>query len=181
MHKLLILDVDETLIHATAEKLERDSDFETSLYFVYKRPFLDEFISFCFSHFRVAIWTSAGEEFAKEVVNHVFSKHGAPEFLWSDQKCTPRFNSETFETVPVKNLDKVKNKGFHLDSVIMIDDTPEKLSRHYGNLVRVKEYTGQEEDSELKILMHFLADLKDVQSVRKIEKRGWQRKYINSE
>ena len=177
MEKLLILDIDETLIHATAERLERDCDFETSWYFVYKRPFLDEFLSFCFSNFRVAIWTSAGEEFAEEIVKSVIEKHGTPEFLWSNQKCTPRFNPETFETVPVKNLDKVKNKGFHLDYVIMVDDTPEKLSKHYGNLVRVKEYTGQEEDSELKILMGFLSYLKGVQSVRKIEKRGWQRNY----
>jgi RNA polymerase II subunit A small phosphatase-like protein len=59
----------------------------------------------------------------------------------------------------------------------MVDDTPEKLSKHYGNLVRVKEYLGQEEDSELKILINFLTYLKSVQSVRKIEKRGWQRNY----
>ena len=60
----------------------------------------------------------------------------------------------------------------------MIDDTPEKLLRHYGNLVRVREYTGQMHDNELKILVEFLEYLKDVSSIRKIEKRGWQKKYL---
>lgn len=59
----------------------------------------------------------------------------------------------------------------------MVDDTPEKLSKHYGNLVRVKEFNGQEDDSELMILMQFLSYLKSVDNVRKIEKRGWQNNY----
>lgn len=178
MEKLLILDLDETLIYATDKGLERDCDFKTSFYFVYKRPFLDEFLSFCFSNFKVAIWTSAGKVFADEIVKVIIEKHGTPEFVWSNKKCTPRFNPETYEIVETKNLAKVKNKGFPLDLVIMVDDTPEKLSRNYGNLVRVKEFTGQKEDSELKILIRFLLDLKSVQNIRKIEKRGWQRKYL---
>lgn len=36
--KLLILDIDETLIHATEKQLELEHDFETQWYFVYKRP-----------------------------------------------------------------------------------------------------------------------------------------------
>lgn len=177
MEKLLILDIDETLVYATTERFERDCDFETSWCFVYKRPFLDEFLSFCFSNFRVAIWTSSGDKYAAAVVKAVVEQHGVPEFLWSHKKCTPSLNPETFESVPVKNLDKVKRRGFHLDSVIMVDDTPAKLSKHYGNLVRVNEYNGQEDDSELKILMQFLSYLMSVENVRKIEKRGWQNNY----
>lgn len=177
MEKLLILDIDETLVYAAADRLERECDLETYLYFVYKRPFLDEFLSFCFSHFRVAIWTSSGDKYAEAIVKSIVEKHGTPEFLWGSNKCTPRLNPETFESVPVKNLDKVKKKGFQLESVIMVDDTPEKLSKHYGNLVRVKEFNGQEDDSELIILMQFLSHLKSVDNVRTIEKRGWQNNY----
>jgi RNA polymerase II subunit A small phosphatase-like protein len=71
----------------------------------------------------------------------------------------------------------VKRKGFLLESVIMVDDTPEKLSKHHENLVRVNEFNGQEDDSELIILMQFLSHLKSVDNVRKIEKRGWQNNY----
>ena len=178
MEKLLILDIDETIVHATQKDIGRECDFETDLYFVYERPYLDEFLTFCFDNIKVAVWTSAGEQFADNIAKEVINKFGTLEFIWSNEKCTPRFNPETFESVDTKNLDKVKKKGYSLDNVIMIDDTPEKLLRHYGNLVRVREYTGQMHDNELKILVEFLEYLKDVSSIRKIEKRGWQKKYL---
>ena len=41
---LLILDVDETLIHATEKELNQKVDFKIFDYNIYKRPFLDEFL-----------------------------------------------------------------------------------------------------------------------------------------
>lgn len=178
MKKLLILDIDETLVHATQQVIgARDCDFETGWYLVYKRPFADKFLAYCFENFKVAIWTSAGKLFADSIVTMLISKHGTPEFVWSYERCTPRLNPETMEIIPIKNLDKVKKKGFNLDLTIMVDDTPEKLIKHYGNLVKVNQYLGEEEDSELEILVKYLEYLKGVPNIRTIEKRGWQRKY----
>lgn len=177
MSKLLILDIDETLVHATEAPLSRDCDFETDLYYVYKRPYLDEFLSFCFAQFTVAIWTTAGKEFAEQVVETVVKKHGEPVFLWSYERCTKRLDPHTYETLLIKNLDKVKKRGYRLESVIMVDDTPQKLSKHYGNLVRVGEYTGQDGDKELLKLIKYLEHLKPIENIRKVEKRGWQSKY----
>jgi len=42
---LAILDVDETLIYATKEKLSGEPDFEVFNYKVYKRPNSNEFIN----------------------------------------------------------------------------------------------------------------------------------------
>ncbi len=178
MKKYLILDIDETLVHATENSLGRNCDFETDLYMVYKRPYVDTFLEYCFENFNVAIWTSAGEEFAQSIVKALISNHGTPDFVWSHKRCTPRLNPNTFETIPVKNLDKVKKKGYHLDHTIMIDDTPEKLQNHYGNLIRVNPYLGQAEDRELEQLVQYLDDLKTVSNIRKIEKRGWQNRYV---
>lgn len=175
--KLLILDIDETLVHATQEDVGRECDFETDWYIVYKRPYIDEFLTYCFEKIDVAIWTSAGEKFAGNVVEFLISKHGSPKFFWSHERCTPRLNPETLETVPIKNLDKVEKKGYKLDHTIMVDDTPEKLLKNYGNLVRVSEYIFQPEDRELEILVQYLDFLKDVSSIRKVKKRGWQRKF----
>jgi hypothetical protein len=44
--KLLILDLDETLVYATEEKLERQEDFIVGQYYVYKRPFYTSLLSF---------------------------------------------------------------------------------------------------------------------------------------
>jgi TFIIF-interacting CTD phosphatase-like protein len=58
---LLILDLDETLIHATAAKIREDFDFQVYDYYVYKRPGLAEFLTRCGTHFTLAVWSSAGE------------------------------------------------------------------------------------------------------------------------
>ncbi len=56
---LLILDVDETLIHATDKELNQKVDFKIFDYYVYKRPFLDEFLEEVKTDFQMAIWSSA--------------------------------------------------------------------------------------------------------------------------
>ena len=59
--KLLILDIDETLIHATEKPLDYQWHFKTDLYFVYCRPHLNCFIDFCNKNFKIAIWTTGGK------------------------------------------------------------------------------------------------------------------------
>lgn len=81
------------------------------------------------------------------------------------------------EAYYIKNLKKLKRKGYHLEEIIMVDDTPRKLVKNYGNLVRVTEWLGDMEDNELLLLMQYLSDLKNVKNIRTIEKRGWQNIY----
>jgi len=57
---LLTLDLDETVVFATEQKLAREEDFRVAQYFVYKRPGLDRFVTFVFEHFKVAVWTASG-------------------------------------------------------------------------------------------------------------------------
>lgn len=174
---LVILDIDETLIHATARPLKRDYDFQTSWYFVYKRPHVHEFIEFCLKHFKVAVWTSAGDGFAEVVIKELFPIDSKLEFVWSYERCTPTLDLGSFGIIHLKNLNKVKRQGYQLERVIMIDDTPEKLAKNYGNLVQVTEYRGQVHDNELLKLMQYLLHLKNVEDIRTVEKRGWQNKF----
>jgi len=53
-----------------------------------------------------------------------------------------------------------------------VDDSPEKLSRNYGNLVRVQPYAGGMDDV-LELLAGYLATLSEEHDVRRVEKRGW--------
>jgi RNA polymerase II subunit A small phosphatase-like protein len=74
----------------------------------------------------------------------------------------------------VKDLRKVRKRGFRLEQVLVVDDTASKLSRSYGNLVRIRPYDGGAEDEELKILMPYLLELKEAANVRAIQKREWR-------
>jgi len=172
--KLLILDLDETLIYAADEALERPPDFTTTDYVVYKRPGLDEFLEFCSNHFRVAVWTSAGTSYAEQVVSHIFSISYPLDFVWAYPRCTRRYDGEMMETYYIKNLSKLKRQGYKLEQVLMIDDTPRKLESSYGNLIRIKPWDGNLSDRELAPLQKYLLKLRDVDNVRTIEKRWWR-------
>ena len=52
--KLLILDLDETLLYATQAHLGREPDFFFFGYHCYLRPHVREFIAYCLAHFGVA-------------------------------------------------------------------------------------------------------------------------------
>ena len=43
--KIIVFDLDETLIHATKNKLEIKEDFRYEDYYIYQRPFVDKFLS----------------------------------------------------------------------------------------------------------------------------------------
>jgi carboxy-terminal domain RNA polymerase II polypeptide A small phosphatase len=73
-----------------------------------------------------------------------------------------------------KRLDKLKKKGFRLEQILIIDDSPEKARANYGNAIHIKEFTGDPNDCELRYLYDYLLTLKTVQNVRTIEKRGWR-------
>ena len=61
-----------------------------------------------------------------------------------------------------------------MEQTIVIDDTPEKWEKQFGNLVRVSEFLGDASDTELLGLIPYLKYLKNVPNVRLIEKRGWR-------
>ena len=77
----------------------------------------------------------------------------------------------------IKDLKKVKNAGWNLDHILVVEDKPENISRHYGNVIRISPFEGDPADMELKRLMPFLLSLKLAENVRMIEKRGWQNRF----
>ena len=74
----------------------------------------------------------------------------------------------------VKDLKKVKRLGYDLNRMLMVDDTPSKLQRNYGNAVYVSSFEGDPADRELLSLAPYLLSLVDCDDFRTIEKRGWR-------
>jgi len=145
--KLLILDIDETMV---SSRYAGKGDFQVGPFVVTKRPFLDEFLAKVVEIYDLAIWTSSSSDYATGVIQEII-KHPL-KFLWTESRCTSRVDMETGERFHVKNLKKVKEDGYDLSSVLIVDDSPEKLKLNYGNLVRVPEFTGDPSDTVLKAL-----------------------------
>ena len=182
---LLILDVDETLIHATEKELNQKVDFRIFDYNIYKRPFLDEFLKEVKSDFLIAIWSSASDDYVEEITKRIIPKDIKLEFVWGRSRCTYRRNLRIDEYGYydddvrnhyhyIKPLKKVKRKGFNLNRILIVDDTPHKSKDNFGNAIYPKEFTGDAEDKELKLLAKYLKTLKDKENVRRIEKRNWK-------
>lgn len=172
--KLLILDLDETLLFAAERSLTRTADFRVGPYHVYERPGLTAFLDYCFQWFTVAVWTSSSPIYAEEVVRAVFPDPSRLAFVWASDRCTPAYDPETGEQCAQKNMKKVKARGYSLDTVITVDDSPEKWRQSYGNLVRVMPYHGAEDDTEFTLLTAFLDVLKEQPDIRAVEKRQWR-------
>jgi len=171
---LLILDIDETLVHATERQLGLRHDFLVGPYFVYKRPHLDRFLSDAAQLFRLAVWSSSSDGYIANVVGHILLGDLTLEFQWSRTQCVYRLDPEKREDVWLKDLRKVKRRGYDLDRVLIVDDEPAKLTRNYGNAIYVAPFEGNPNDSELPLLLKYLEGLCHTPNFRAIEKRGWR-------
>src|SRR5215813_9286309 len=154
--KLLILDLDETLLYASEEPLSIKEDFTVEQYYVYLRPHVKRFLAFCLAKFEVAVWTTSTEGYAEGIVSCLFPAREAISFLWARSRCTRKDDGEMREFYWLKDLKKVKRKGYDLEQVIVVDDTVQKHERNYGNLISVKEFTGDANDNELLLLENYL-------------------------
>jgi len=174
LRPLLVLDLDETLLFADEIGLGREPDFTTARYVVYRRPHVTAFLRHVAKRYELAVWTSSGSEYAQEVCDNVFPADIAPTFVWSHLSCTMRRDHERDEWVQAKHLTKLRRRGYDLRRVLVVDDSPEKHRRNYGNLVRVEPFTGDPADVELPRLAAYLDAIAAAGDFRKLEKRFWR-------
>jgi len=171
---LLILDLDETLLHSREEPLERPADLRVGAYHTYARPHLSQFLARVRQSFELAVWTAATRDYASYLVGHLFPADLELAFFFSRERCTLRRDPETFEGHYLKDLKKVRRLGYDLKRAVMLDDNPRALARHYGNLLRAPAYTGQAEDDGLLRALAALERLLEHDNFRTVDKgRLW--------
>ncbi len=186
---LVILDLDETLIHATSNPPHNNWDFEIEHYKIFKRPGLDAFIIKLKEYFDVAVWSSASDDYVNEVVKHIFPENYDLKFVWGRSKCTLQIDYDAIENLGyfdennhtnyTKRIKKLKNVVSQTkEQILIIDDTPSKARYNYGNAIYPTEFTGDPQDNELGNLFAYLLTFKDVDNVRIIEKRDWRQKAL---
>jgi carboxy-terminal domain RNA polymerase II polypeptide A small phosphatase len=173
--KLLVLDLDETMVFATKDELpgvHEDGRFED--YIIYKRPYLNEFLHAVSKVFRLAVWSSAGDVYVSEVVKAITPEGVQFDFVWGRSKCSRRHNRAFDEYYWEKRVEKFVKHGFGLEGIIIVDDTREKTAANYGNAIYISEYSGDPQDRELMQLLRYLTALNNVENVRVVEKRNWR-------
>ena len=179
---LLILDLDETLIHASEAPLGRAADFRLFAYHVYRRPHLDHFLTAVAAHFELAVWSSASDDYVAGVVAQIFPPALPLHFVWGRSRATQRrVISEDWHAGEMsghlgyrKPLAKLKRLGWPLERVLILDDTPAKVAQNYGNAIYPRVWEGDLADEDLLLLARYLPTLAACDNVRRIEKRDWR-------
>lgn len=175
LRPLLILDLDETLIHASERPMAQTPDFVVAHYALYRRPGVAAFLEKMARHYELAVWTSSSPAYAQAVIAALFAAPERLAFVWASDRCTLRRDLESDTWCQSKPLHKVRRRGYDLRRVLVVDDSPEKHTRNYGNLVAVQPFEGDPADDELPRLGRYLERLAGEPDFRRIEKRGWRR------
>ncbi len=170
---LVICDLGETLVHATQDPALDPPDFMVDEYRVRRRPQLAEFLRSVSRFADLAVWSSASDSYVAEIVQQIVPSEVSLRCVWARSRCTRRRDMDQFEEYWVKDLKKVKNLGYSLERILIVDDSPEKIERHYGNHVRIEPFYGELDDCTLPKLAAYLERFAVMENVRTVEKRGW--------
>jgi TFIIF-interacting CTD phosphatase-like protein len=142
MKKLIILDLDNTLIYASFLKLPAKILFKYSDYLtIYERPHAKEFVQKCQTKGDIVIYTTAVRDYAKKVCEHLKIK---PIELFSREDCLI-INGQYVKSVPDYYFDLY-------DDISIFDDSPElwdKKSHEKCRVIGVTPFTGEADDDEL--------------------------------
>lgn len=174
MKKSIILDIDGTLISAGIGK-KIGSDFTIMIYkdsfSIFKRPYLNEFLDFCFKKFEyVIIWSAAEKKYIDLIIQNIFLKD-KPHIVWTRDKCENIIDIN-YEYTFIKPLRKFircfKKYNFNYSNLFIIDDMPETARLNKFNFIQIKSFDGNENDDKLKILINYLSKIKNYEDIRLI-------------
>lgn len=145
----VILDIDGTLVHTVAQHEgmifgEPDyEDFELQLC-SYKRPGLDAFINFCFTHFQsVSLWTAGTQEYAEFIARSIAPKGYHFMFVLSRIHCR---DHPIHEGTLVKDMNDLwqsevaKTFNINEDNSFIIDDNEDYCYCNPRNAIVIKTW-----------------------------------------
>ena len=164
----------ETLIYGTEVELENAADFRVGRYHIYCRPFLAQFLCGVDQWYELGVWSSAVSDYVTAVAHAVCPAGITWRFVWGRERCVRRVHSRSPHPIHLKDIRKIKRRGFDIHRTLIVDDSPIKLSRNYGNAIHISPFTGARNDCELLLLLAYVSSIRDVDNYRQLEKRNWK-------
>lgn len=180
--KIIIFDLDETLLHATKNKLDLQEDFCYENYFIYLRPYVNEFLTECSKLCAIAIWSSADDEYVKSISNQLINDSINMDFIWGRSECWMKIvkvededtGLKRKEYQNIKPLEKVRRKGFKMNNLLIIDDSPYKVKDNPDNYFIIEAFHGNPKDRVLKSLLAYLKRIVKEGDFTSIDRENWK-------
>jgi RNA polymerase II subunit A small phosphatase-like protein len=144
-HKLLVLDLDETLIHSSYSPISGEEfKAKKGLFYLYERPHLKRFLDSCLTEYNLAIWSASKSIYVAWIIKSTVLKEYEFEFIKTRKDCKRIYGKSGF-LVYQKDLTPQLPK---YRKVIMLDDLPKGVSPT-GLVIKIAEFKGCGSDIEL--------------------------------
>lgn len=165
--KLLLLDLDETLIHCTGDssqrqKFDREVDFINQegiplTGFLNVRPHTSRFLTVMSEHFEVVIFTASMKYYADRILKIIDPQRKfISEVFYRDSCCRTR-NERLVKDLTIF-------KGIPLADMILVDNNTYCMWPQPDNGIPVLNFEHDRKDQELQKLEPFLLSIKDVKN-----------------
>lgn len=176
--KVLVLDLDETLIHSQHDGVVRPTvrpgvppDFVLKVtidrhpvrFFVHKRPHVDFFLDIVSQWYELVVFTASMEIYGAAVADKLDAGRGILQRRFYRQHCTPDFGSYT------KDLSAICND---LSSVFILDNSPGAYKAYPDNAIPIKSWFSDPTDMALLNLLPVLDALRFTTDVRSVLSRN---------
>ncbi|CAH1420947.1 unnamed protein product [Lactuca virosa] len=179
--KLLIFDINGLLADIVSPRPQDvQADYYTPKRAIFKRPYLDGFLRFCFERFNVGIWSSRTKQVLYPVVDFLLGdlKKNLL-FIWDNSFCTNtgmKTLEDKYKPMVFKDLRKIWLKWvegtFHESNTLLLDDSPYKALLNPKNTAIFPlsySYKDRNDDflgpnGDLRKYLEGLADTEDVKT-----------------
>jgi Dullard-like phosphatase family protein len=140
----IFLDLDNTLIYSTFYKLPNINTILTydKKYHIYKRPYLDTFLSTLSSFADIFVYTSSTQDYADKILK-VIDKKGIIKKKYYRQNCI------NYQNRYFKDILKLNPSLSNSDDLIIIDDNPSIYLNMKENIIPIKFWEGEQNDDSL--------------------------------
>lgn len=199
-NKCIVLDIDQTLVSTRdygigifSDERLNDPKFASAkkrIYVIYEssgkpfwgicRPYIYEFINFCFSYFKIiAIWSAGHEHYVRSVVKFIFRNFPEPHIIFTNNQ-TERDNKGN----AIKRLNKMINSNLilrrymSLKNTFVVDDNQNTFQYNKENAIHIPPYEPSNEeifedsDDSLLKLMYWLSrpEVKNSEDITLLDK-----------
>nr|QBK88639.1 MAG: ctd-like phosphatase [Mimivirus LCMiAC01] len=149
-NKFIILDIDHTLIHSKridpTIKFGEFGDFNIcdNEYTIYKRPYVDKFIEWCFNNFNgILVWSAGTKIYVDNVVKYLFKSPLKPIMILTRKNCSINYSNNRYYK-DFSTLDAtLKNLGIspNTSKMFFVDDLPHRIKNLNSQyIIPIKPY-----------------------------------------
>ena len=157
--KLLILDLDETLVHADFENLSQNYDLEIQFkdkneifsVGVFLRPYLNEFLDSTSKIFDIGIYTGSVKAYADAILDRIDPTKIYFKFVLYREDCI-----NINDKICIKDLNIF---GIPLNKIVIIDNSLYSFSNQLSNGILITSFYQNKNDTQLKDVLSYLINI----------------------